>query len=104
MALVGGATGLVGDPSGKSAERPALSEEQVALNVEGIRAILERLLSRPAARMAGASSAPVMLVNNLVSVPRCWPATPGTARRMRAHIYADWPMKNIKFVEGLPPR
>lgn len=29
VALVGGATGLVGDPSGKSAERPALSEEQV---------------------------------------------------------------------------
>lgn len=30
VALVGGATGLVGDPSGKSAERPALSEEQVS--------------------------------------------------------------------------
>ncbi len=29
VALVGGATGLVGDPSGKSAERPALSETEV---------------------------------------------------------------------------
>ena len=29
VALLGGATGLVGDPSGKSSERPVLSEEQV---------------------------------------------------------------------------
>lgn len=65
VALVGGATGLVGDPSGKSTERPALSEERVASNVEGIRAILERLLARPAARAPDAKAAPVTLVNNL---------------------------------------
>lgn len=44
IALVGGATGLIGDPSGKSAERNMLSVEQVAENIKGIRANLETVL------------------------------------------------------------
>eukprot|EP01041_Mallomonas_annulata_P030896 gene30896-53119_t len=36
-ALVGGATGMVGDPSGKSAERQFLSEETLKANQDGIR-------------------------------------------------------------------
>ena len=43
-ALVGGATGMVGDPSGKSAERNLLSEEALQTNVEGIRAQLMKFL------------------------------------------------------------
>lgn len=46
IALLGGGTGLVGDPSGKSDERSLQSEEQVAANLAGQRSILERLLSR----------------------------------------------------------
>jgi tyrosyl-tRNA synthetase len=44
VALVGGGTGMIGDPSGKSAERQLLTSEQVALNAAGIRAQLERFL------------------------------------------------------------
>ena len=44
IALVGGATGLIGDPSGKSAERNMLTLEQVAANKEGIRENLSRIL------------------------------------------------------------
>ena len=44
IALVGGGTGLIGDPSGKDAERQLLSAEQVRANVEGQRRIFERLL------------------------------------------------------------
>ena len=44
IALVGGATALVGDPSGKSAERPLLAAEEVAANAAGIRRCLEGLL------------------------------------------------------------
>src|SRR5438309_6906282 len=36
FALVGGATGMVGDPSGKSQERNLLSEETLNKNLEGI--------------------------------------------------------------------
>jgi tyrosyl-tRNA synthetase len=43
--LVGGATGMVGDPSGKSEERKLLSEETIRQNVVGIQAQLERFLS-----------------------------------------------------------
>jgi tyrosyl-tRNA synthetase len=44
FALVGGATGMVGDPSGKSAERNLLSEDALQKNVEGIKAQLMKFL------------------------------------------------------------
>jgi tyrosyl-tRNA synthetase len=44
IALIGGATGMVGDPSGKSEERNLLDEATLARNVAGIRAQLERFL------------------------------------------------------------
>jgi tyrosyl-tRNA synthetase len=44
IAIAGGGTGLIGDPSGKSDERQLLSSEQVAANVEGIRGQLSRFL------------------------------------------------------------
>lgn len=44
IALVGGATGMVGDPSGKSEERNLLSEETLQKNVAGIKAQLEKFL------------------------------------------------------------
>jgi tyrosyl-tRNA synthetase len=44
VALVGGGTGMIGDPSGKSAERQLQTPEQVAANVAGIRAQLEHFL------------------------------------------------------------
>ena len=49
IALVGGGTGMIGDPSGKSQERVLLSTEQVNQNVVGIRAQLERFLDFSAA-------------------------------------------------------
>lgn len=57
--LVGGATGKIGDPSGKSTERPLLTEELLAHNVESIRKQLERFLdfSHPTAK-------PVMINND----------------------------------------
>jgi tyrosyl-tRNA synthetase len=44
IALVGGATGMVGDPSGKSAERNLLDEATLAKNLEGQRRQLEKFL------------------------------------------------------------
>ncbi|WP_331054614.1 tyrosine--tRNA ligase [Longimicrobium sp.] len=44
IALVGGGTGMIGDPSGKTAERKLQTREQVMENVAGIRAELERFL------------------------------------------------------------
>jgi tyrosyl-tRNA synthetase len=44
IAVVGGATGLIGDPSGKSAERNMLTVEQVAVNKAGIRDNLAHIL------------------------------------------------------------
>ncbi len=44
IALVGGATGMIGDPSGKSDERNLLDEETLAKNVAGIKSVLSRFL------------------------------------------------------------
>jgi tyrosyl-tRNA synthetase len=45
IALVGGATGMIGDPSGKSEERNLLSAEQLQINVDGVAAQMRRFLS-----------------------------------------------------------
>lgn len=58
IVLAGGATGLVGDPSGRSGERALLDAEQVAANVEAISAQLRHFL-----RFDGEH--PALLVNNL---------------------------------------
>ena len=58
FALVGGATGMVGDPSGKSAERNLLSEESLQHNLQGIKSQLEKFLDFD----CGANSA--QMVNN----------------------------------------
>ncbi len=44
FALVGGATGMVGDPSGKSEERNLLSEETLAFNIAGVKKQLSHFL------------------------------------------------------------
>ena len=58
IALVGGATGMIGDPSGKSAERDFLSEDTLRANQIGIQSQLEKFLEFH----GGANSAE--LVNN----------------------------------------
>lgn len=44
VAIVGGATGMIGDPSGKQSERQLLDEQTIQLNAKGIRANLEAIL------------------------------------------------------------
>ncbi|MBT3278727.1 MAG: tyrosine--tRNA ligase [Phycisphaerales bacterium] len=57
IALVGGATGMVGDPSGRSEERNLITLEEVQHNVDGIKAQLSRFL-----RFEGDNAA--LLLNN----------------------------------------
>ncbi|KGO87305.1 tyrosyl-tRNA synthetase [Flavobacterium rivuli WB 3.3-2 = DSM 21788] len=59
IALVGGATGMIGDPSGKSDERNLLDEATLNKNVNGIKTLLSRFLDFNSAD----ANAPI-LVNN----------------------------------------
>lgn len=59
IALVGGATGMVGDPTGKSQERNLLSEDVLAANLTGIKKQLEKFLDFDASKHNGAE-----IVNN----------------------------------------
>ena len=58
IAIAGGGTGLIGDPSGKTQERQLLTVEQVEQNLAGIRAQLARFLDFEVA------SNPARIVNN----------------------------------------
>ena len=58
IAILGGGTGLIGDPSGKTVERQLLTVEQVEANVEGIRGQFARFLDFES------TTAPARLVNN----------------------------------------
>lgn len=58
IGVVGGGTGLIGDPSGKTLERQLLTKEQVDENVAGIKKQLERFLD------FNAKSNPAKVVNN----------------------------------------
>ncbi len=58
IAIVGGGTGMIGDPSGKSQERVLLSADQVEANVAGIRGQLSRFLDFEAIEN------PARIVNN----------------------------------------
>jgi tyrosyl-tRNA synthetase len=58
VAIVGGGTGMIGDPSGKSQERVLLTRDQIEANTAGIRAQLERFLD------FDASSNPARIVDN----------------------------------------
>ncbi len=59
IALVGGATGMIGDPSGKSDERNLLDEATLEKNVEGIKRVLSRFLD-----FNDTSANAPMMVNN----------------------------------------
>lgn len=59
IALVGGATGMIGDPSGKSDERNLLDSATLEKNVAGIKAQLERFLD-----FSSSNQNPAILVNN----------------------------------------
>ncbi|HSL81777.1 MAG TPA: tyrosine--tRNA ligase, partial [Thermoanaerobaculia bacterium] len=58
IAIVGGGTGLIGDPSGKTQERRLLSKERVEENLSGLRGQLERFLDFEA------RDNPARIVNN----------------------------------------
>lgn len=57
--LVGGATGMIGDPSGRSTERNLLSKEQIEKNVAGLKKQMERIFDFGDDKENGA-----ILVNN----------------------------------------
>ena len=57
IALVGGATGMVGDPSGKSEERNLLSEEVLAYNIACVKKQLEKFLNFDSSKINAAEMA-----------------------------------------------
>ncbi|MFZ8833550.1 MAG: tyrosine--tRNA ligase [Candidatus Caldipriscus sp.] len=58
IVVIGGGTGLIGDPSGKTKERPLLSKEEIEENIEGIKAQIKKFLDFKA------KENPAKIVNN----------------------------------------
>ena len=63
VALVGGATGMIGDPSGRSEERNLLAPDQLAANLAGIERQIRAVLAAPGPD-GGAGAGRVHVVNN----------------------------------------
>ena len=81
IAIVGGGTGMIGDPSGKSSERVLLTRDAIEENLSGIRRQLERFLEFEA-RPGVAAAAQV--VNNVANDVRY-------AKRQRTRsVYAGY--------------
>jgi len=59
VALVGGATGMIGDPTGKSDERNLLSEQELQTNLEGIKRQLSKFID-----FSGNGPTSAVIVNN----------------------------------------
>ncbi|WP_438961511.1 tyrosine--tRNA ligase [Nonlabens sp.] len=60
VALVGGATGMIGDPSGKSAERNLLTQDILDKNIAGVKSVLSRFIDFE----KGEDATRAVLVNN----------------------------------------
>lgn len=98
IALVGGATGMIGDPSGRSTERNALTEAQVRHNLAGIRENLARFLD------FNHPTNPAILVNNY-DWYRDYTLIPflrevGTLFRMRPMLAKDSVQKRLNAEEN----
>ena len=97
IALLGGATGRVGDPSGRSTERPLLSDDEIEANVAGIKKILDELLGRAASGAftsdALAEASPAHSVASSAS-----PSSPTPSPRILNNL--DW-FGPITFLEFL---
>ena len=81
VAVLGGATGMIGDPSGRSEERNLLSPDELAANIASVGRQIEAVLAAPAAPgSAGPGS--------------------GTPRRYHVVNNADW-MRGVGYLEFL---
>jgi tyrosyl-tRNA synthetase len=57
IAVMGGGTGLIGDPTGVEKERPLLSEAEIRANIEGIESQIRRVFDNAGAEVAFADNA-----------------------------------------------
>ena len=64
IALIGGATAKIGDPSGKKKERPELGESEIGKNIRGIAADLKRVAENHAKYFAGDKELGDLVITN----------------------------------------
>lgn len=104
IAVVGGATGMIGDPSGKSAERNLLTADQLEVNIAGIKAQMLALLD------FDSGNNPARLVNNydwvqpfsyidfLRDVGKCFPVNVMLAKdSVRSRLESDTGISYTEF-------
>lgn len=96
VVLVGGATGMIGDPSGKSQERNLLSVEQIEKNLAGLKKQLERLIDFDTKRSNAA-----ILVNNYEWMSKY--SFIGFIRDIGKHITVNYMMAKDSVKRRLDP-
>jgi tyrosyl-tRNA synthetase len=96
VAVIGGATGMIGDPSGRSEERNLLSPEELAANIAGVDRQIRAILAVP--HTAPEHSAPARAADK--ASPRPVPPEPDPAPRSHVVNNADW-MRDVGYLAFL---
>ncbi len=99
IAVVGGGTGMVGDPSGKTEMRAVLSEERIAANLDGMRAQLGKLLVIDGERGVMVNNADWLLSLNYIAFLRDIGRHFSVNRMLAAEAYKLRLEKGLSFIE-----
>jgi tyrosyl-tRNA synthetase len=99
IALVGGGTARVGDPSGKTELRKMLSDEQIAANVAGVRKQIEHFISLDGENGTMVDNADWLLGLNYVSFLRDIGRHFSVNRMLAAEAYKQRLERGLSFIE-----
>jgi len=99
LAVVGGGTAMVGDPSGKTEMRPVLTEAQIAENAAGLREQLGRLLIFDGERGMMLNNADSLLPLNYVGFLRDIGRHFSVNRMLAAEAYKQRLERGLSFIE-----
>jgi len=99
IALVGGGTAMIGDPSGRTELRKMMSRETICSNVEAIRHQLERILSRVPGDMLIVNNADWILDLNYISFLREVGSQFSVNRMLTAECFRARLERGLSFIE-----
>lgn len=99
LILVGGATGLIGDPSGRQDLRKVLTEEQVQHNVESIKKQIARLIDLNPDKAMVVNNADWLRDLNYIEILRNVGASFSVNRMLSAECYKSRYEKGLTFLE-----
>ncbi len=99
IALIGGGTGMVGDPSGRTDMRTMMTTEQIAHNCEGVKEQMSRLIDFSEGKALMVNNADWLMGLNYIELLREVGAHFSVNRMLTAECYKQRMEKGVSFLE-----